>query len=921
MSKKAKWIIAVISAVVILIVGFAITKAVIANIEEKKAQEEYEKEQARLQQWYDFDCDMAEIVSNYDFTGTLEENLEEWDAFGVEMEKYMDDQIEAGIIEDYNEGFCSYHISFKDSFNILLQPPFEIEGIMGGGSGLAPAVSTDFAKPYLVAENNTEQNIGSYIKKGEGKVLTIEPVSDKEEATDSLDIASSYFFSPPFYYSHDAYKQEDCNDINKLMEAFTSWSEYDVIMIESHGEYIKDKNENYLFTSLQIAENVDYLSFRKYIKNSPYFQNWDDFTFGIKAYSEGNWRRATEAEALSTEKYHIQSTDWMKSETGMSEESYYALKEEERLTGKTIDWIPQNIKLLVNSNWLENVYSINPLNNRPIIYLSNCFAGQDDAIANALMNNGAKAVMCYYNATEIPYHADMVEYIMKVLTANDNDELNTLEYAIDEAKKLYGEKCTRKSTVVHLLRSKLRRSPDAYDSKEEQCYLRYFASEDDIRLPIYKYDNITDDEYYSSGLDVPQDMPEKQEKPEEDEEINVVPVYIENEDDAKLWETISAKYPTPETLEAGDEYVILGWCYSLGVGVEQDKQKAIECYVKAVDMGSYKGAQELVWCYLNGDGAIPDWKLAVNWYDKYETMRSDRQSSLMKEYQVGDSAAISQYMDTLRAVQLEWLETVAEDTQNIDVMMRIYELWDCYDICQVTEETALAWLQKAADMEHPKAIALLATYYSNGSNVIQRDDAKALELMTKAVKAGETSQILAMVWPAIELKNNDFVAMCLDLANQNDPNAVCFMALYYQGIGDHWDTPEEERQSYYDAAHDYDVKGKELGVVQCAWNLAYDQWGINDNNFLDALPYYEAACEMDPRWYADLAVLGHGRTYDGISEEKYYEYLNLAAEAGNHYAMNKVLETLSGDEYWEYYKYVAQVGNTYRYTKTDNVNR
>ena len=43
MSKKAKWIIAVISAVVILIVGFAITKAVIANIEEKKAQEEYEK--------------------------------------------------------------------------------------------------------------------------------------------------------------------------------------------------------------------------------------------------------------------------------------------------------------------------------------------------------------------------------------------------------------------------------------------------------------------------------------------------------------------------------------------------------------------------------------------------------------------------------------------------------------------------------------------------------------------------------------------------------------------------------------------------------------------------------------------------------------------------------------------------------------
>lgn len=901
MSKKAKWIIAVISAVVILIVGFAITKAVIANIEEKKAQEEYEKEQVRLQQWYDFDCDMAEIVSNYDFTGTLEENLEEWDAFGVEMEKYMDDQIEAGIIEDYNEGFCSYHISFKDSFNILLQPPFEIEGIMGGGSGTANVNVIDYADSYMVAQNDTIKNKSERVT--QGKVLTIEPVSDHKESTGSLDVAAAYLKGDPFCYEHDAYKEKDCNDIYKLMEAFTSWNEYDVVILEAHGEHIKDDDGNYIYSKMQIAESVDYIIFRNYIQNSPYFKNWDNFTFGIKAYSEGNWRRATQDEIDSTMGYHLKSADWLNKKTDISKVEYCLLKSEEVISGSPVYHIPINIRLLVNYDWLDTVYSINPLNNRPIIYLSNCFAGQDDTIANTLINNGARAVMCYYNSTLASYHAKMLKEIIKEMTTFDPVELkyNTLDFAISAAKSIYGEKSSFRESFMG----------------DAQCYLRYFASEDDIRLPLY----IADDEYYSSGLDVPQDMPEKQEKPEEDEEINVVPVYIENEEDAKLWETISAKYPTPETLEAGDEYVILGWCYSLGVGVEQDKQKAIECYVKSVDMGSYKGAQELVWCYLNGDGAIPDWKLAVNWYDKYETMRYDRQSSLMKEYQVGDSAAISQYMDTLRAVQLEWLETVAEDTQNIDVMMRIYELWDCYDICQVTEETALAWLQKAADMEHPKAIALLATYYSNGSNVIQRDDAKAFELMTKAVKAGETSQILAMVWPAIELKNNDFVAMCLDLANQNDPNAVCFMALYYQGIGDHWDTPEEERQSYYDAAHDYDVKGKELGVVQCAWNLAYDQWGINDNNFLEALPYYEAACEMDPRWYADLAVLGHGRTYDGISEEKYYEYLKLAAEAGNHYAMNKVLDTLSGDEYWEYYKYVAQVENTYRYTKKDNVNR
>ena len=56
------------------------------------------------------------------------------------------------------------------------------------------------------------------------------------------------------------------------MEAFTSWNEYDVVILEAHGEHIKDDDGNYIYSKMQIAESVDYIIFRNYIQNSPYFK-------------------------------------------------------------------------------------------------------------------------------------------------------------------------------------------------------------------------------------------------------------------------------------------------------------------------------------------------------------------------------------------------------------------------------------------------------------------------------------------------------------------------------------------------------------------------------------------------------------------------------------------------------------------------
>lgn len=509
MKKKIKWIIV---AIVLLVLIAASVATWFFFFKDKGTTETYENEQQQiLHQWYDFDCDMASIVSNYDFTGSMEDNLEEWEAFSEELEEYMDKQIEEGVLDYYTEGLCCYLIGFENGFEFILEAPFELEGIMAGGGGISFDEESESEDSLLLAKNvqDEESTSGSDDTVMQGRILTMEPVSNQKEATNTIVESAKQATYSDHEYEVISYKENDCNDFFKLMDIMKSWGQYDMVVLEAHGQSVEipgftgtrdhyDGGRGY-YHFIQIADSVDYLDYILY-KETNYFPE-NGYLATLKPYSGGNWREAT-AEEVANELMETYSLVDVSGMADLSAIEYYLLSREEEKTGEKKYFIPEHVGFYVRDEWLTQFYGRYPLERKPIIYLSNCFAGQGDELGQALLDVGARAVVCYYNATESSYHADMFREIMRCMTTystynEDKPEYYTLEYGIESAKQLYGEKCTYNTRVSQWIADQIFQNKEAYDFEHEQCYIRLFANEDHIRLPLY---NVVEDEYYSGGI-------------------------------------------------------------------------------------------------------------------------------------------------------------------------------------------------------------------------------------------------------------------------------------------------------------------------------------------------------------------------------------------------------------------------------------
>lgn len=79
--------------------------------------------------------------------------------------------------------------------------------------------------------------------------------------------------------------------------------------------------------------------------------------------------------------------------------------------------------------------------------------------------------------------------------------------------------------------------------------------------------------------------------------------------------------------EAGDIYAAfnIGNCYKLGIGVEKDSQKALECYKQAFKKGVKEAAYSLYLFYTDGIAVPPDLQKAAYWkqQDLKQTIRSN----------------------------------------------------------------------------------------------------------------------------------------------------------------------------------------------------------------------------------------------------------------------------------------------------------
>ena len=164
--------------------------------------------------------------------------------------------------------------------------------------------------------------------------------------------------------------------------------------------------------------------------------------------------------------------------------------------------------------------------------------------------------------------------------------------------------------------------------------------------------------------------------------------------------------------EQGDSQAMLmvGSCYFIGAGVEQDSAKAFEWYKKSADAGNVDAMLMLGGCYQSGLDVKQDLKKAFQYYQK------------------------------------------AADTGNASAMLM---LGGCYYLGLGVDKDlkqAFQWYKKSAELGNANAMLMLGNYYNLGSS-LDKDLEKAFEWYKKAFKAEHSILQLYQTIFALETVN------------------------------------------------------------------------------------------------------------------------------------------------------------------------
>ena len=62
---------------------------------------------------------------------------------------------------------------------------------------------------------------------------------------------------------------------------------------------------------------------------------------------------------------------------------------------------------------------------------------------------------------------------------------------------------------------------------------------------------------------------------------------------------------------------MLGYCYYHGIGISVNKQKAIELFQKAANLGNSTAQHKLANMYKSGKRIVRDIDQAIHWYKKF----------------------------------------------------------------------------------------------------------------------------------------------------------------------------------------------------------------------------------------------------------------------------------------------------------------
>ena len=180
----------------------------------------------------------------------------------------------------------------------------------------------------------------------------------------------------------------------------------------------------------------------------------------------------------------------------------------------------------------------------------------------------------------------------------------------------------------------------------------------------------------------------------------------------------------------------IGYFFEKGLGVEENKEKAFEYYLKSARFGDYISQYNIAICYLNGVGVEKDLEKAFNFAYQSAVQNYEKASILlanMYKNGIGCEKELDTALSTLERCSVE---------SNAVLYLRSILLLDSR--CKKSNpELAIRLLQKGAFNNDTKCLILLADLYNKGK-IVSQDDSKSLSLLMKAAKNGSSAAMLKL---------------------------------------------------------------------------------------------------------------------------------------------------------------------------------
>ena len=175
----------------------------------------------------------------------------------------------------------------------------------------------------------------------------------------------------------------------------------------------------------------------------------------------------------------------------------------------------------------------------------------------------------------------------------------------------------------------------------------------------------------------------------------------------------------------------IGYFFEKGLGVETNKEKAFEFYLKSAKYGDYISQYNIAICYLNGVGVEKDAETAFNFAYQSAIQNYEKALYLLANmYRIGNGCE----KDLDKALSI--LEKCSLENGNALYLKSLILLDTANKTANI--DLAVKYLEKGAFRNDTKCLLLLADLYRKGS-VVAKDESKSLSLLIKAAKNGSAT--------------------------------------------------------------------------------------------------------------------------------------------------------------------------------------